>query len=275
MTQNSEEYLRRVLGEQADKQWHQLFPDRYKQEIALMQEAYPELRLSVIDNGDICWDGEISVATNLGNIEADYNSLQVRIQCKRDYPLSFPRVIDLKKILINRGCEHVISRDSGALCYAFRPTSELNFIDKHFVKDLIPVIQVFLLKQFCYEQTKTWPGVEEHGDKAFIMYEFEHGCINLNELCPCTLTGKSYKVCHLPRVENAIADLDSELRKHYNIIQLGRNDKCSCGSNKKYKKCCYISGKLGEGRTYYIQKYQGLTKSHLLELLNGKVSGEK
>jgi hypothetical protein len=272
MTQNSEEYLRLVLGEQADKQWHQLFPERYKQEVALMQEAHPELTLSLNNNGNICWDGEITVATNLGNIKADYNPLQIKIDCKRDYPLSFPLVIDLKKILINRGCEHVIDKNSGAICYAFRPTSELDFIEKHFVKDLIPVIQVFLLKQFCYEKTKTWPGAEEHGEKAFIIYEFEHGCINLNELCPCTLTGKSYKACHLRQVEKKIESLDCELRRHYDIIQLGRNDKCLCGSNKKYKKCCYISGGLGEGRTYYTQKYKGLTKPHLLDLLSGKPS---
>ena len=36
---------------------------------------------------------------------------------------------------------------------------------------------------------------------------------------------------------------DTQLEKNEGFVDVGRNDKCPCGSGKKYKKCCLDSGK--------------------------------
>ncbi len=37
---------------------------------------------------------------------------------------------------------------------------------------------------------------------------------------------------------SAVADSESEDRRFYNGVKVGRNDPCPCGSGKKFKKCC-------------------------------------
>lgn len=38
--------------------------------------------------------------------------------------------------------------------------------------------------------------------------------------------------------------------------KVGRNDPCSCGSGKKFKKCCIDKVKLQRTPVYYIRKYK-------------------
>jgi uncharacterized protein YecA (UPF0149 family) len=38
-------------------------------------------------------------------------------------------------------------------------------------------------------------------------------------------------------------EFDTQLEKNEDFVDVGRNDKCPCGSGKKYKKCCLDSGK--------------------------------
>ena len=43
-----------------------------------------------------------------------------------------------------------------------------------------------------------------------------------------------------PDKEEDLSDLERKLNPptHYKVAKIGRNDPCSCGSGKKFKKCC-------------------------------------
>jgi preprotein translocase subunit SecA len=43
--------------------------------------------------------------------------------------------------------------------------------------------------------------------------------------------------------EGITISFDTQLEKNEDFVDVGRNDKCPCGSGKKYKKCCLDSGK--------------------------------
>ena len=48
------------------------------------------------------------------------------------------------------------------------------------------------------------------------------------------LMGVKYKDVDI----NNILKEDKNMNKEKKQIKINRNDKCNCGSNKKYKKCC-------------------------------------
>ncbi len=63
----------------------------------------------------------------------------------------------------------------------------------------------------------------ENNSEYFKILQYMNKMLTLNKLTPITYY-----------------DIDETPRKIYNkdYIQLKRNEKCFCGSNKKFKKCC-------------------------------------
>jgi hypothetical protein len=204
-----------------------------------MARVYPEFSFN-LEDGIATWTGKIGINDETETVSfpkgLPYNPLEIEISCKRDYPLSFPSVTDVKGILKAGGCEHIMGNN--IICYAFRPSSELNFLDKNHVVDVIPIIQSFLLKWYSKERTGLWPGGEHlHNQDAIIMWELEHGKIPLDALCPCALTGKSYKEHHLEQVQKRLAQIRTYRSIWVSRIEVGPNSACPCNSGMKFKKC--------------------------------------
>ncbi|OGC78304.1 hypothetical protein A2619_04035 [candidate division WWE3 bacterium RIFOXYD1_FULL_39_9] len=256
-----EKLYSQLLGESPSKQWYELFPERFEEEKLAFQTQYPNFRHYISDNGEACWDGEIGCSDESGQIKIpkslSYNPLKVRVVCKRDYPLSFPKVIDLNKVLKRLGCEHIMGtgKEDQTICYAFRPSTELDFIGKHSLVDVVPVVQTFLLKFYCKQLTGMWPGGEHlHDANAFIVWEYEHGEFSPSEICPCSLHGEQYKKCHFPRVRARLFQLRSIYPTWVQLIDIGRNDKCGCGSGKKFKKCGLLGFCDTTAKTFKLDK---------------------
>ena len=60
----------------------------------------------------------------------------------------------------------------------------------------------------------------------------------------CTLHGWHYIVGVEPDTPEDISDLENALNPPvpFHSEKVGRNEPCPCGSGKKYKKCCGVTG---------------------------------
>lgn len=57
---------------------------------------------------------------------------------------------------------------------------------------------------------------------------------------------------NLPFLQEFSVTSEIETRQRTDIVKVGRNDLCSCGSGKKFKKCC--------GRNLYYQHERNIVK---------------
>lgn len=247
-----------------NNQWYSKDPKRIKEEVALMKKFFPDFKQGYEENGDVFWKGTVKIEKINSSLNYDphYKNFKIKILCKETYPISFPFVIDEDKLLLGKS-PHLYT-DKNAICYSFGTATELDFENKHRIKDLYGVIQEYLVKQSVFEDTKIWPDAQPHANQAFILAEFENGCLSPDTICPCRLHGKKYKDCHLADVEKTIGIINSSLRNIFGKRKLGRNDRCPCGSGKKYKFCCLWKNYFGAERKHFIQLYPQLSKDVLL-----------
>src|SRR5690606_30002272 len=106
-----------------DKQWYELYPERLVEEIELMQSSFPHLTLQRIPGENISWLGKISCCLDDGT---ELYALEIKIECSRNYPIVFPKAIDVNEVLANKKCPH-LHNDKKTLCYGNRLDSSLNF----------------------------------------------------------------------------------------------------------------------------------------------------
>lgn len=268
----SAESLHRVLGDlRPDEQWYQHYPELLKAE----KKAFDELgfEFSFDEKERATWSGVAGFNETQGEYvlpDLPYNPLKIRIVCQPDYPLSFPSVFDVTQALIKMGCDHANPEDD-TLCYAFRPTTTLDFIHENYVADVVPVIQEFLLRWYVKQRTGNWPGGEHpHGIDAFILWEFKHGDFSLNALCPCALTGKSFKVCHLKRLEQKIRGINEQIAKALDSNKLAGNRLCYCGSGRTMKHCHDLGKHQGKPREVHLMRNYIKDEKMMEEILGVK-----
>jgi len=261
MSKDNIKYRAPHPGENKPKQWHEINPQRLNQEIQLMRDYY-HFTHSFDTNNNLIFEGNIIVEKVIGKLTyiPKYTSLKVQIILRPNYPITFPLVKDVDGVLEGKSV-HVF--EGNFVCYAFGANTELNFETKHRARDLIPVLQEFLVKQSVWEDTGEWPDGQPHGVHAFIMSEFLNGCLPPDSICICKMTGKKYKDCHLPMVEESIMKINQLLRQEYGKRKLNPNMRCPCGSYIKYKKCCRWKKYYGVKRLHVIQLYKELTREGL------------
>ena len=93
---------------------------------------------------------------------------------------------------------------------------------------------------FAEELCLSWPGkvivVEERYKKIKVKYWNERGHEEITELEGDQAQIWQHEQDHLDGVEEDVRDKDWKTIR--GVTKIGRNEKCPCGSGKKYKKCC-------------------------------------
>jgi len=251
-----EESILRNLGENKDKQWYHLYPDRLAEEIDLMGSAYPSFTLYNQDGENVYWTGKAVVLKEVG---PELTSLKIKIECLREFPIVFPRVYDLEYALVKRNCPHLIKDENGSamLCYGNRLDPELNFLCAARVKNVVDYVCIFLARQWYFERYGKWLDGQPHEILPFLEREVRNGPVNPDGLCPCGMTSLSYKSCHMPKVAQYLNDQDivpkDELRRM--VHKIGRNDNCPCGRKMKSKKCCFGNLNHPSSKFFLLLKY--------------------
>jgi len=246
-------------------QWYELNPERLKEENQLMQKHCPGFSQFFDQSENVCWQGVVRIGKIHGTTYVPkYREIEVKIICPANYPTANPLIEDINRTLTAKS-PHVISKTY--LCYDFGNSSELDFQRTHKIANLYEIIQTYVIKQSIWEEGNGWPGEQHHGIGAFIKMEYESGCIDPKDRCPCKMEGKTYETCHLAQVIELIADINRGLRQIYGKRKLGPNMKCPCGSGIKFKKCCRWKNYYGVIRKDVIQLYSELTLDGLEAIL--------
>lgn len=256
------ESILRDLGDNNGKQWYELYPERLAEEIELMQAAFPHLTIENKAGENVAWVGNISCNREGGT---RLYSLEVRIECPRNYPIIFPKVIDVNGVLADKKCPH-LNDDKKTLCYGNRLDSSLDFVGETRIKNVVEYIAVFLGRQWHLERYGYWPEGQLHGVNAFLDYELKVDRIDPLALCPCALTDKAYKDCHMQGVINLLREMESKLKPEIKnrIVKPGRNDPCPCGKKKengtpvKFKKCCERNLNFSSSKMFLLMKFKNL-----------------
>ncbi|MDD2807502.1 MAG: SEC-C metal-binding domain-containing protein [Patescibacteria group bacterium] len=244
--------LNRPVPTESNPQWYDTLPDRLEEEIRLMKEFHPSFDLSHSAGESIFWTGYAKALRSDGSV---ITVLKIKIECPAAYPFLFPLVYDSENILFNRGCPHLSNSSGGffTLCYGNRLDPQLDFQGSTRVKDVVNYVCIFLARQWHFERYGFWPDGQPHGELAFLYHEIKQDVLNPDDLCPCGLTEKTYRHCHMPAVLNVLNQWDlslkGEIRKRVDQVS-GRNDPCPCGSDKKFKKCC--SPKLNYSSKFFL-----------------------
>ncbi|MFH0763848.1 MAG: SEC-C metal-binding domain-containing protein [Candidatus Omnitrophota bacterium] len=90
-----------------------------------------------------------------------------------------------------------------------------------------------LLKKICSRETADYPIIEMEKLIGFRERAVEPIIDSLKH------EEEAIRYCSSEEIENTFLDrLDAESVKPARSVKIGRNDPCSCGSGKKYKKCC-------------------------------------
>ncbi|MGC9605769.1 MAG: SEC-C domain-containing protein [Minisyncoccia bacterium] len=237
------------------KQWHELLPERFKEEALLMQEDFPDFAIHNEPGKNVYWTGEAKALRPDGST---LKSLHIKIECAPNYPKIFPRVSDTAGVLNLKTCPHLskFDGDKFAFCYGNRLDAQLDFEGNARIRDVVSYACVFLAKQWYFERFGYWPGGQAHGVMPFIEYEVKTSSIDLERPCPCGLSDSSYRNCHLPAVQKHLLILDSVIGKICSKAKrFERNDKCPCQSGKKFKKCCMTKINHSNSKAFSVLKF--------------------
>ncbi|MBI4085668.1 MAG: hypothetical protein HY433_00245 [Candidatus Liptonbacteria bacterium] len=252
----TEESLLHDLGENKNKQWYQLYPDRLTEEIKLMRSAYPAFTLHHQEGENIYWLGK---ATAFKPDGSELYSLNVKVECSREYPIVFPQVFDSDSLLAKHKCPHLTINQgaNSAICYGNRLDPQLDFLAATRVKNVVDYICVFLIRQWYFEHYGKWLDGQPHGVIPFLEHEVKNGPVDPNKLCPCGMTSKLYRNCHLPIVAKFLYEQDVKLKDDFKRIvpKIGRNDECPCGKKTKSKKCCFGKLNHSSSKFFLLMKY--------------------
>lgn len=231
------ESILRDLGDNNNKHWYELYPERLTEEIDLMKTIFPHFTLENKAGENVAWVGSISCNREDGT---ELYKLKVRIECPQNYPIVFPKVIDINGILADKNCPH-LNNDKKTLCYGNRLDPSLDFTGVTRIKNVVEYVAVFLGRQWYFERYDYWPHGQLHGIFAFLDYELNIGRINPLALCPCALGNKTYEDCHKRQVDDFLRRLEQKIP---NLEKPRRNERCPCGRTKddgspmKFKRCC-------------------------------------
>jgi len=256
------ESILRDLGDNKDEQWYELYPERLTEEIKLMRTAFPHLTFEHAAGENVAWTGKVSCHLEDGT---ELYALEVRIECSKNYPIVFPKVIDVNGVLVEKKCPH-LNDDKKTLCYGNRLDPALDFAGGTRIKNVVEYIAIFLGRQWHFERYGHWPQGQLHGVSTFLDHELKVGHIDPLALCPCALTDKTYKDCHMQGVANLLLEMDSKLKPEVRsrLVKLGRNDPCPCGKKKdngdpvKFKKCCERDLNFPSSKVFLLLKFPNM-----------------
>lgn len=166
--------------------------------------------------------------------QGEFDRYEVLIKFPVKYPKCFPRVIETSMKIPRIADRHVNSDNT--LCLAVEP--EEQSITKNGITFLF-FIEKVLIPHLARETYRSAKGVYPEG-------EYSHGHEGIWEYFESSMNQKDRK------------KIVSELEEILNNPWPGRNDLCSCGSGKKFKKCHMIrwSQILKPGKSYLTEQLQ-------------------
>jgi len=201
-------------------------------ERAVVAASYPSLEFARNEGtGRMRLLGQIVLVADCG-VET---RIAVRLEFPRNYPQAEPKAYDDAKRFPWENDRHILP--SGQFCLWLPPRSPWDANDPLRLQRFLDEVAVFLERQLVYEATggHEWPG-----------QQYSHGVHGYEEFMLSMLDG------------------DAEaLRRLLPILRgdtiLGRNDLCSCGSGRKYKRCHLntveeITGRIGKEHLNWLYR---------------------
>jgi hypothetical protein len=177
---------------------------------ALVLREYPTLGFRIDEeSGSVHLEGNLVYRAACG-IPTE---VPVRVDFPQDYPLHEPRALDVAGRF-----EHSLDRhfatDDGVCCLWLRPMSRWDALDPDTLLTFLDEVVIFFHRQLVYDAggQVEWPGPQYghrlDGYEQWITEEFGD--------------------------EGALSIFIPILKSHRKI---GRNERCPCGSGRKFKKC--------------------------------------
>lgn len=189
--------------------WWEIRKDIYDRDNKLVRESYPTLQFKY-DEHILSLEGEIVLKT----ISGIPKKIKVKIVFPSDYPESAPKAYDVDKRFGGYTPNRHINIDN-SFCLYLPEKVNIDFDKKHTILNFLDFLILFLRKQLIYECTGKWPGDEEpHGVEALEKLYYERF------------------------IGSDSPEIRIKLRKYWKgNLKIGRNDRCPCGNNKRYKRC--------------------------------------
>ena len=177
---------------------------------ALVQREYPTLGYRIDENAGLVHLEGILVYRAACGIPTE---VPVRIDFPRDYPQHEPRALDVAG-LFEHSLDRHFATDDGECCLWLPPKSRWDASDPNTLLTFLDEVVVFFHRQLVYDAGGQvgWPGPQYghriDGYEQWITEEFND--------------------------QQALRIFIPILKAH---LKIGRNDKCPCGSGRKFKKC--------------------------------------
>lgn len=214
---------------------------------AVVEKCYPGLSYRVDDAEErVYLEGALLLALEQTRVRTD---IQVRIEFPPGYPLKEPRAYDSAGRFPHIADRHFFP--DGRCCLWLPPESQWDRAAPDGLCRYLDQVALFFYRQLLCDALSTngrviWPGkARAHGDLGYVEYVLD------------LLDGD----------EKMLDVLAPALG---NTIQLGRNDRCPCGSGIKYKRC-HLE------KVADIERRVGASKLHTVfrGLLGDSASSEK
>lgn len=178
---------------------------------ALIAEAYSTLSHRIDDEAErVHLDGVLVYRAACG-IPTE---IDVRVDFPFDYPRSEPQAYDAARRFPHSMNRH-FSTEDGCCCLWIPPKSRWNPQDRNTLIPFLDEVAVFFDRQLVYDASGqvAWPGGQ-----------YGHGAAGYKEWIVEEFGGSAETVAaFLPMMEGA--------------MEVGRNDRCPCGSGLKFKRC--------------------------------------
>jgi hypothetical protein len=179
-------------------------------ERALVEREYPTLTYRIDDEaGSVHLEGTLVYRLACG-IPRD---VPVRIDFPFDYPRREPRALDVAG-LFEHSLDRHFATDDGVCCLWLPPKSRWDPSDPNTLLTFLDEVVVFFDRQLVYDAggRVEWPG-PQYGHR---------------------LDGYEQWIAEEFGDEQALRIFVPILKAH---VKIGRNEKCPCGSGRKFKKC--------------------------------------
>lgn len=189
--------------------WHEVMPDRWKQEQAIACSLLEDFIAEIDSRGNAIMRGNFPLVSEHGHV---YETISLRIE----YPSSFPARNQPPSVFLEshrdrweKGGNSHIELD-WKLCLFVPGESGIQFAAPTSLNDLFAVIRTYLIKERIYQRRLArshfdgsiakWPGEDRsHGIEGIREAVNESSGVRRNAPCPCG-SGKRFKNCHLRKL---------------------------------------------------------------------------
>lgn len=198
----------------ASKPWYRANSGtRFDSDRVIVAELIPTLQFRVDEQLHVVFlEGSMEFVAECGLPR----SIIARIEFPRDYPNSEPRVFDTAqkfKALPGKTLADRHLSDEGQCCLWLPPNTLWCPMKPDALREFLLHVIVFFDRQFIYDVTQEWPGpAYAHGREGYLEFIQEQ----------------------LASESNLFPQLFSLILRRQAI---SRNDRCPCGSGRKYKVC--------------------------------------